>query len=347
MAEAEKQTELTKDVGTGPGCLAYVARGFMLGIVIVVALLAVFCLQKLEPWEIGIRYWNFTIPVLAKKGDATTLEPGYNIIVPFLHQINKYDGRVQRLDLELEARTARDQDEIKVLVTILFHLNKDKATELRKHYSNNNEILEKGIKNRCPQIIQAKLGEIETAYQFYSSSKKPLIEMAKRQMNIEFQDRGVEIFDVLIRDFKFKDEIEASIISKVIADERVEMETAVKEAAKARAEWQRLVAEGNAAAEAELARGTAEAVKLDAGAEKYMTEKVAAGDRLIMEAEAEGKGRINRALAGRGGRTYVGLEYAKALDGIELIVLPAGGPEGVNPLDLDKTVDTISPGRTP
>jgi len=353
---ADESADLTEDVGTGPGCFRWLVRLALLVIIAVLALGGAFCLKKVEAWEVGLRYWNFPVPGLVEKGEVAILEPGFNIIVPYLHQFNRYDSRLQRFEMAppyengiktdlppLKVRTAKDQDEIDVYVTILYHVKKEMASELRKHYSDNEDIKEKGIKVRCPQILQAKLGHIEVAYDFYSKSKRDLVEEARQEMNLEFGPRGVEIFDVLIRDFKFKDDIEASIISKVIADERVEMESALKEAARARAEWQRLVAEANAAAEVELARGTAKTREIDAEADKYMAEKRALGEKLVLAAQAEGKEKINRALGGPGGKTYVGLEYAKALQGIELIVLPAG-PDGVNPLDLDKTLRQIQPG---
>ncbi len=336
------------------GCARYIILFFVL-LAAAVVLLGL-NLKRVEPWEVGLRYWNLSLPGLVKKGDVAILNPGYNIIIPYLHQFNRYDSRLQRMEMArsyedvssphlppLKVRTAKDQDEIDVDVTILYHVKKQMATELRKHYSDNTDILEQGIKIRCPQILQAGLGQIETAFEFYSRSKKVLVEEAKKEMNREFGPRGVQIFEVLIRDFKFRDNIEASIISKVIADERVEMEEALKRTAEAKAEWQSLVAEANAAAEAERARGTAEVRRIDARADKYMTEKKAMGDKLIMEAEAEGKGRINQALAVQGAKTYVGLEYARALQGIELIVIPTGGPEGINPLDLKSTVEKIRP----
>lgn len=183
--------------------------------------------------------------------------------------------------------------------------------------------------------LQKELAAINKHYstEAYLLDRPTQIAEAKKEMQAYFSPFGIEITDVLIWDFKFKDEIEASIISKVIADEKVEMERAFKAAAAARAIWQKKVAEANAAAETELARGRARTREIDAEGSRYMVSKQAVGDRMILEAQAEGKGRINQALAGKGGQTYVGLEYAKALGGIELIVLPAG-PDGINPLDL-------------
>lgn len=388
MDGGEKKKELAElraDVGSGPGCLRTTLLSVGIGLAALLILLIVFCLEKVEAWEVGLRFTN-RIPWVWEKGGVSVLEPGYNVIIPKLHEFIKFDCSIQRFEMApaypnmpipdlpaLKVRTARDQDEIDVYVTILYQVDREKAMELRKYFSNNEEI-RGGIRSICPQILQTYLGRIMTANQFYSMSKKRRLEIlerrltdfeylmdkfptdmhlldrtalaedARKDMNAFFQPRGVEIVDVLIWDFKFKDEIEASIISKVIAEEKVEMEAALKAAADARASWQKLVAEANAAAEAERGRGIAEARKIDAEANRYWMEKEAQGQRFILEAQAEGKGKINQALAGKGGQVYVGMEYAKALEGLDLIVLPAGGPQGVNPLDLDHTLRLLQPG---
>ena len=38
-----------------------------------------------------------------------------------------------------------------------------------------------------------------------------------------------------------------------------------------------------------------------------------------------------------GAENLVGLEMAKVLEGVELIILPSDGEYGMNPLDLEKT----------
>ncbi|MFO8058420.1 MAG: SPFH domain-containing protein [bacterium] len=461
--EENKDRQVNAADETGPGCLGKTIKTVVVLIVLVCIVGFFFTLEKVQPWETGLRYWNITVPGLAKRGDVNQLDPGYSVIIPYLHEFNRYDCTIHRFEMAppsqdahpdqepLRVRTAKDQDEIDVYVTILYHVDRNQIeknvqntgqTGLRENYSDNKAIKEKGIKAICPQVLQARLGEIMTANQFYSMTKKKRTRIKERikklnnitedyklaekekeeleslprrtpeqrrelkeledeleelenkagkielkdgkpdvtgkerielladalselrsdyptdqylldrstqmqraleEMNLFFKPRGIEVTAVLIWDFKFKDRIEASIISKVIADERVEMEKALKEAAQERAEWQRLLANANASAEAELARGSARAREIDAEADRYMTEKIALGDKMIMQAKAEGKGKIKNALAGKGGEVYVGLEYANALKGLQLIVLPAGGPDGVNPLQLGKSIKQIQP----
>ncbi|HUT56044.1 MAG TPA: SPFH domain-containing protein [bacterium] len=387
MAADDKDKVLREDLGTGPGCLGKTALGAVLALAALLIVVYFGCLERVNSWEVGVRYWNILIPGIKAQGTADKLEPGWNLVAPFLNEFRKYNCAVQRFEMApafpgmpapdlppLSVRTAKDQDSIDVYVTILYRVNRPKANTLRAHYSDDAAIRQKGIAAKCPDILQGYLGEIMTANQFYSMTREkrqavyrkrktdpeyqkdlyPSAEYlydrssqaakAMEQMNIFFESQGggVTVDAVLIWDFKFKDEIEASIISKVIANERVEMQIAVKEEAEEYAKLQQLEAEADAAYENELARGTAESRRIGAEAKQYETEKLALGDKLVLEAQAAGKGKINRALTGSGGRTYVGLEYAKALEGLDLIILPAG-PDGLNPLDLDQTLKKLAP----
>jgi hypothetical protein len=56
-------------------------------------------------------------------------------------------------------------------------------------------------------------------------------------------------------------------------------------------------------------------------------------------AEAEKVRLKNDALRGIGAERMVGLKMAEAFKGLEVIVLPSDGPNGVNPLDVNKTLE--------
>jgi len=518
MADKAKTTgdtlvasELSGDVGKGPGCLGRTITVAVMVLLVIAVVGSLFCLQKVEAWEVGLRYWNVSAPpFIDKEKDVGILRPGYNIIVPYLHRFHKFDCRLQRFDMAptypdlpppdqgpLKVRTMKDQDEIDVYVTIFYHVNRNHAATLRADYKTNQGVRDTVIRGTCMVMVKDYLEKIMTSNQFYSMTKKkrewiqarkktlesvfkdpmvleyetlanqraalekslalrteslnrleaenknrelrlqklelepdspekerrlaelksaiqrsedqrqgllPLIEQSRGElaeltartselasrledkyqlkapdlllleqelarlnerypderylldrttqvqaalakMNEMFNPHGVTVTAVIIWDFKFKDEIEASIISKVIADERVELERALKAAAGARADWQKKVAEANAAAEVELARGRAEARKLDAEGQSYRLEQEAKGDFEIMKAKSVGLGMINAFLQGRGAEVYVGLEYAKALEGVELLVLPSGGEGALNPLDLQKTILQGRPAR--
>ena len=96
MSEQQGTGE-AKAGGKGCGCASYLVL-----LIVVIALLTGFlytCTKKVRPWEVGLRYWNVPVPGMVKKGDVAALEPGYSIVVPYLHQFNRYDIRLQRMEM--------------------------------------------------------------------------------------------------------------------------------------------------------------------------------------------------------------------------------------------------------
>ena len=71
--------------------------------------------------------------------------------------------------------------------------------------------------------------------------------------------------------------------------------------------------------------------------DQYARTKKANANLLIKKAEANKAKLKNRALKGVGSENLVGLEMAKVLEGVEMIMLPSDGPNGLNPLNLEKT----------
>jgi regulator of protease activity HflC (stomatin/prohibitin superfamily) len=374
MADEEKGKKKEKDlleadVGTGPGCLRTTVWSVIVGLLAIIVLVVTLFVEKVEPWEVGLRYWLISIPPefqigdygngeaeaaaekedgwrLINAGDASDpLRPGYNVIVPFIHSFVKYDCSIKRYEFApLQVRTVENQDEIDVYVTILYRVNRQMVKKLREFYATD-QMVKEGVGKVGRAELEKKLGAIRDTTGFYGDSEKLRlqVEKAKNEMNAKLYIQGIEIVDVLVWDFIFKEDIEASIISKVLSEERTRVETELKDAYGTRAELQRLLAEAEARLVVGIADGEAEARKLDAEAFKVLVERAAEGDRKILEAQAEGKGMMNRALSGRGGQTYVGLEYARALEGVELIILPAAGRDGVNPLDLERTIKQLQP----
>ena len=59
---------------------------------------------------------------------------------------------------------------------------------------------------------------------------------------------------------------------------------------------------------------------------------------MVKLAEAERVRLKNEALKGIGSERMVGLKMADAYKGLDVIILPSDGPDGVNPLNLDNAL---------
>src|SRR5207253_1805423 len=128
--------------------------------------------------------------------------------------------------------------------------------------------------------------------------------------------------------------VQQTIEQRKIQDQTVYKNEAEAKSATAAAAKNKIIAEGAASVQVELARGEAEVKKLEADADLYRRKKAADGDLLVKLAEAQGTELENQALRGVGSENMVGLRMAEALKGTQVIVLPTDGEGAMNPLDL-------------
>ncbi|MBW1714181.1 MAG: hypothetical protein JRJ59_13690, partial [Deltaproteobacteria bacterium] len=303
------------------------------------------------------------------RGDYDTLKPGYCLNLPIINSFYVYDRSVQRLDMpDPEAQDAEqeqakgadrkkdqlvlkprtlDGNEFDVYVTVLYRVDPDRVRNIKTLYADLQGIREQGVKAEFRGRLVAALSGFEDAHAFYSGADvlRKKIKAITEDMNKDYRsmEKGIIIDEVLIWDYKFKPDIEAKIMSKVLEEASVALARAEQLKTIEEAKVEKLAGKVEAAYEEEIGRGIAEVKRLDAEGEAEMVKAIARGRREALSAKSEGMGAINRALAGRGGAAYIGLEYAKALEGIELIILPASGEDGINPLELDRTIKQLKP----
>ena len=100
----------------------------------------------------------------------------------------------------------------------------------------------------------------------------------------------------------------------------------------------KIVQEGMVIAAVELEKGKAYVTRKIAEKDLYVRKKKAEADLMVKLAEAERVRLKNEALKGIGSERMVGLKMADAYKGLDVIVLPSDGPAGVNPLNLDNSL---------
>ena len=187
---------------------------------------------------------------------------------------------------------------------------------------------------RAQQDLRRALGELD-AEDFYRGDKRVQKARAAQQaLEAELKDKGIEVVQVLIRRYTYDQRYQQAIEQRKIQDQTVYKNEAEAKSASAAAAKNKIVAEGAAAVQVELARGEAEVKKLEADAALYRRKKAADGELLVKLAEAQGTELENQALRGAGSENMVGLRMADALRGTRVIVLPTDGEGGMNPLDL-------------
>jgi regulator of protease activity HflC (stomatin/prohibitin superfamily) len=187
---------------------------------------------------------------------------------------------------------------------------------------------------RAQQDLRRALGELD-AEDFYRGNKRTeKAADAQVALEAELKDKGIEVLQVLVRRYTYDQRYQQAIEQRKIQDQTVYKNEAEAKAATANAAKNKIVAEGAAAVQVELARGDSEVKKLEGDSGLYRRQKAAAGDLLVKLAEAQGTELENQALRGVGSENMVGLRMAEALRGTRLIVLPTDGEGAMNPLDL-------------
>lgn len=194
-----------------------------------------------------------------------------------------------------------------------------------------------GILPKAEPTLKETLGTLTTEEFYNPYLRVEKMKQAQEKLQAELAEKGIAVEQVLIRYFEYSTEIQRNIEEKKLKDQLVFKNKAEARAAVENATLQKIIQEGEAMVKVEQEKGSAYTIKRESEKELYVRTKHAKGDLLLKKAEAQKAKLKNRALKGMGSENLVGLEMAKVLEGVEVIVLPSDGPGGMNPLNLEKT----------
>lgn len=327
----------------GGGMFKYVIVALAL-IVLVYSMMLVY----VEPNEYGIK----VVRIGPDRGVHNEVYgAGLHLVLPFgIQQMHKLPKDIQVLELtnypKNASRFARTKKAAHIQTSDGFFVDVDvsilyKIVDPYKVFVNigpGSLFEDNGIIPKAEPVLKATLGELTTE-EFYNSPlrvEKTL--MAKDMLNHELRGKGIEIELVLVRYFRYSDEIQRNIEEKKLKDQLVFKNQAEGRAAIEEATLKKITQEGMASVVVEMEGGVAYVTRRDAERDRYVRTKNAEADLLVKLAEAERIRLKNRALQGRGSERMVGLKMADVYKGLEMIILPSDGRDGVNPLDLNSTL---------
>ncbi|CCK79145.1 SPFH domain-containing protein [Desulfobacula toluolica] len=342
-----------KQIKEGGGKLSKFLRpGKALKILLVLAAIAYLCFAFLfvyvQPDEYGIK----VVRVGLNRGVQKQIyHAGLTFVMPFgLQQMYRLPKGIQVLELtnfpETAAGGARkdraahiqtsDGFFVDVDVSMLYHI-KDPYLVFTTIgpgtlYEDN------GIIPKAEPALKETLGKLTTEEFYNSPMRVKKAEEAKYQLNMELNLKGIEVDQVLVRYFKYSPEIQKNIEAKKLQDQMVFTNRAAARAAKEEAQLKKIVQEGMVIAAVEMENGKAYVTRKIAEKDLYVRSIKANADLLVKLAEAERVRLKNAALKGIGSDRMVGLKMAQAYKGLDLIILPSDGAHGVNPLDLNNTL---------
>ncbi|MDP2652788.1 MAG: SPFH domain-containing protein [Candidatus Omnitrophota bacterium] len=324
--------------------------GLLIPIVIFMAVwfIANNCLVYIRPNQYGIKQVN----VGFKKGiQKEVYGTGLHFIMPLGFEVmHRFPRNIQVFELTnfpgTAARGARiekaahiqtsDGFFVDVDVSIPYHIVDPYAviTTLGpgKLYEDN------GIVPRTEAKLKEALGEMTTEEFYNSPIRVAKAKKAKQLLNEELRTKGIEVVEILIRYFKYSDEIQKNIEEKKLKDQLVFTNQAKAKASGEEALVRKVREEGEAKIKVKLEEGKAYVVKRNAEKDLYVRSKRAEGDLLVKLSEAKKTELINQAYQRQGSEKYVGLKMADIYKGLDLIVLSSTGENGLNPLDLESSL---------
>jgi regulator of protease activity HflC (stomatin/prohibitin superfamily) len=303
------------------------------------------CSTYVGPGETGVKQIKFG---LGKGIEPTVYTTGLHY-VGVGETMHRFPTRVQVLELSNSRSEASEDLEghrvapgvniqtsegytVQVDITVLYRIAD--PLKVMQTIGPGRQFEDSAVIPRAQQDLRRALGELD-AEDFYRGNKRTQKSHdAQVALKEELNEKGIEVLQVLIRRYTYDQRYQAAIEQRKIQDQTVYKNEAEAKSATANAAKNKIIAEGAASVQVELARGEAEVKKLQAEADLYRRQKAAAGDLLVKLAEAQGIELENQALRGVGSENMVGLKMADALRGTRVIILPSDGEGGMNPLDL-------------
>lgn len=308
--------------------------GMLIGILMIVGFF-VFqtCFTYIEPHEVGIKQ----VRIGVDKGiQDKVYGPGLAFIKPGMEVIHRFPNTVMTYDLsENSAAKIQTSDGffVDVDVTILYRISDPLL--LMKELGPGEMYFTLGMSPKAIPRLKESLGEMSTEDFYNSPLRVEKAQKARDRLNAELNGVGLEVDHVLVRYFQYSEEIQNNIEEKKLQDQLVFKNQSEGRAATEAALLKQMEQEGEANVLITLQEGEAYKVRKEAEMELYVRTKRAEADLLVQLAEATRSELKNEAMRTMGADRAVAMEMAEVLNGLEVVIIPAGGQGGLNPLDLD------------
>lgn len=320
------------------------------GVVILLAFVAFFaaCTTYVAPNEVAIKESRLLPPKgVSEKiydgGRVHFLFPGQQLHrfptdILVLEMVRNPKGTVHdntRVEPDVEINTS-DGSRVWVDVTVFYRISD--AYAVMTGIGPGRQFEDTIVIPRTKNVLKQHMGELN-AEDFYDVEKRTrALHETQELLAAELQTKGLELARILVRQYRYLPNYENEIRAKKIKDQLYYTQQSEAHAASEEAVKKEIEAEGLANVAVELERGKAEVTKINAAADTYARKKRAEADLLVQLADAQGTQALNNAYRGIGSENLVGLEMAEVLKGMDVIIVPTGGDNGVNPLDLEETL---------
>jgi regulator of protease activity HflC (stomatin/prohibitin superfamily) len=203
-----------------------------------------------------------------------------------------------------------------------------------------------GILPVAENAIKVRLGSLQPEDFFDAKTRVAKLDEARDLMNEKLQPMGLKVKHVLARYPHLHPDVAARVEENNMQKQTKLLNVSLTAQAAAEAELAKVVNEGTAASGVALQKGKAYQIQRASEKELYERTKKAEGDKIRKMAEATKAEMLNEAYRGAGSDMLVGMKMAANLTNLDTILVPAGGANAFNPLDVQSLMRLFSIGTT-
>jgi regulator of protease activity HflC (stomatin/prohibitin superfamily) len=180
--------------------------------------------------------------------------------------------------------------------------------------------------------VKQFLGELR-AEEFYSDARLARVAALRKDLSRIFAENGLELADILARQYDYPDTFQTLTEQKKIQDQAVLANQALAKQAEVETRLKQTAAEGRNQISVKGAEFDAMITEINAQRDLYERQKRAEADLLVKAAEANGTEMINRAMEGAGSDKLLRLRKGLALlNGIRGPIYITGDPTDLGKL---------------
>ena len=203
-----------------------------------------------------------------------------------------------------------------------------------------------GILPVAENAIKVRLGTLQPEDFFDAKTRVAKLDEARDLMNEKLKPMGLKVMHVLARYPHLHPDVAARVEENNMQKQTKLLNVSLTAQAAAEAELAKVVNEGTAAKGVALQKGKAYQIQRASEMELYERTKKAEGDKVRKMAEARKAELLNEAYRGAGSEIMLGMKMAGNLTNLETILVPAGGANAFNPLDVQSLMRLFSIGST-
>jgi regulator of protease activity HflC (stomatin/prohibitin superfamily) len=203
-----------------------------------------------------------------------------------------------------------------------------------------------GILPVAENAIKVRLGTLQPEDFFDAKTRTAKLDEARDLMNEKLGPMGLKVKHVLARYPHLHPDVAARVEENNLQKQTKLLNVSLTAQAAAEAELAKVVNEGTAAKGVALQKGKAFQIQRASEKELYERTKKAEGDKIRKVAEARKAELLNEAYRGGGSDMMVGMKMAGILTNLETILVPAGGVNAFNPLDVQSLMRLFSVAST-